>query len=357
MAEKKETTTYFSLCNEIKASKFRPIYILHGEESYYIDKLSDLIVSTALSEDERDFNLNIFYGNDASVTDVVNACKQYPVFAERRVVVLREAQLIPKQGPGHKDDLNLFYHYADRPLGSTILVVCHKGGKISAKKFTDEAVKEHENVPYRGVVMESAKVKNDSRDLMGVINNYCTSLNMSIDNKSMAMLSEFIGNDLSRLFGELDKLRILVGDSGKGITPELIEQNIGISKDFNTFELQDALRVRNAVKAYRIIDYFEKNPKSNPLPPIISILFSFFANVLVVRANKDKSTQALFEATGIKSAWQLGKVQEAAGNYSTQACVNIIGYLRECDVKSKGMGSLQDQYALLRELIYKILHS
>lgn len=357
MAEKKDTTTYFSLCNEVKAGKFRPIYILHGEEPYYIDKLSELIVNTALSEDERDFNLQVFYGNDAQVTDVINSCKQFPMFAEHRVVVLREAQLIAKQGPGHKDDLNLFFHYAKQPLNSTILVICHKGGKISAKKFTDEAVRDHDKVEYRGVVMESAKVKNDSRDLMAIIHGYCTSMNVTIDNKSMAMLSEFIGNDLSRLFGELDKLRILLGDSEKGITPELIEKNIGISKDFNTFELQDALRVRNAVKAYRIIDYFEKNPKNNPLPPIISILFSFFANVLVVRATKDKSTPALLEATGFKSPWQLGKVQEAAKNYSTQACVNIIGYLRECDVKSKGMGSLQDGYDLLRELVYKILHS
>lgn len=352
MAEKKETTTYFSLCNEVKAGKFQPIYVLHGEEPYYIDKLSELIVNTALTEDERDFNLQIFYGNDAQATDVINSCKQFPMFAEHRVVVLREAQLIPKQGAGHKDDLNLFQFYADHPLESTILVICHKGGKISAKKFTD-SLKQNKS----GVVMESAKVKNDSRDLMGVIHNYCTSLNMTIDNKSMAMLSEFIGNDLSRLFGELDKLRILLGDSGKGITPELIEKNIGISKDFNTFELQDALRTRNAVKAYRIIDYFEKNPKNNPLPPIISILFTFFANVLVVRATKDKSTPALLEATGTKSTWQLSKFQEAANNYSTQACVNIIGYLRECDVKSKGMGSLQDGYDLLRELVYKILHS
>lgn len=356
MAEKKASTTYFGLRSEIQGGKFRPIYVLHGEEPYYIDQLSELIVNTALTEEERDFNLEIYYGNDALVADVINSCKQYPVFAERRVVVLREAQLVPKQ-QGHKDDLQLFKLYADKPLMSTILVICYKGGKMSAKQFTDQLVKKDESVrPVPGVVFESAKVKSD-RDLASVISNYCTSMNVKIDGKSMAMLIDFIGNDLSRLFGELDKLRILVGENGQGITPELIEKNIGISKDYNNFELEDALRRRDAVKAYRIIDYFEKNPKNNPIQLTVASLFSFFANVLIVRATKDQSPAALMAATGTKSSWRVGKFQEAARNYSTQACVNIVSYLRECDVKSKGIGSRQEQYALLRELIYKILHA
>lgn len=355
MAEKKETVTYFSLCNEIKKGVLRPIYVLHGDEPYYIDKLSELIVDTALSEDERDFNLEVYYGNDALVGDVINSCKQFPAFAERRVVVLREAQLVSKQ-PGHKDDLQLFKYYAEKPAPSTILVICYKGGKMAAKKFTDEVVRDHDGVKYKGVVYDSAKVRND-RDLAAVVNTYCTNMQVKIDAKSVAMMCEFIGNDLSRMFGELDKLRILVGDNGQGITPELIERNIGISKDYNNFELQDALRYRDAVKAYRIIDYFEKNPKNNPTVLTVGLLFSFFANVLIIRATKDKSQASLMQATGVKSAWQLDKYMVAARNYSTQACVNIISYLRECDVKSKGMGSNADSYALLRELIYKILHS
>lgn len=354
MAEKKQTVTYFGLSKEINSGKLRPIYVLHGEEPYYIDKLSEMILDKALTEDERDFNLQVFYGNDAAIGDVINSCKQFPMFAEHRVVILREAQLIAKQA-GHKDDLNLLFHYAQRPLNSTILIVCNKGGKIGAKKFTDETTKSHDKVDYAGIVFESAKVKESG--LPALINDYCTNMQVNIDQKSVQMLAECVGNDLSRLFGELDKLRILVGDNPQGITPELIERNIGISKDFNTFELQDALMRRNAVKAYRIIDYFERNPKNNPLPPIIAILYGFFANVLIVRATKDKSDQSLLAATGVKSPWQLSKFKEAAARYSTQACVNIIGYLRECDVKSKGMGSLQDGYALLRELVYKILHS
>ena len=350
MAEKKQTATFFSLQNEIKQGRFRSIYVLHGEEPYYIDRLSELIVNQALTEDERDFNLTVFYGNDASVPDVIDTCKQFPAFAQHRVVVLREAQLITKQ-PGHKDDLELFKFYAQKPLKSTILVICYKGGKMSCKPFTDMMAKEQ-----TGIVFESAKVR-EGRDLMGVINSYCTAMNVKIDNKSVAMLSEFIGNDLSRMFGELDKLCILVQDSKQGITPELIERNIGISKDYNNFELEDALRRRDALKAYRIIDYFEKNPKNNPTVVTTGVLFSFFSNVLIVRATRDKSQASLMEATGAKSPWRLGKFQEGANNYSTQACVNIIGYLRDFDVKSKGTGSQQDSYALLRELIYKILHA
>lgn len=350
MAERKETITFFSLRNEILNHKFRPIYLLQGEEAYYIDQLSELIVDHALTEDERDFNLSIFYGNEANVPDVIDTCKQYPAFSQYKVVVLREAQLVAKQA-GHKRDLELFQHYAERPLSSTILVICHKGGNLSAKSFTDMMRKQK-----TGVVFDSARVRS-GRDLESVINNYCTSMQVPIDNKSVSMLADFIGSDLSRLFGELDKLRILVEDSSQGITPDLIEKNIGISKDYNNFELEDALRRRDGVKAYRIITYFEKNPKNNPTVVTVSMLYSFFSSVLIVRAAKDKSPAALMEATGTKSQWRLNKFTEAARNYSTQACVNIIGYLRECDVKSKGVGSTQDSYALLHELVYKILHA
>lgn len=350
MAEKKETVTYFSLRKEIESGKFQPIYLLHGEEPYYIDQLSDLIVDKALREDEKDFNLSIYYGSDANVREVISTCKQYPAFSQYKVVVLREAQNVNKQNGGHNKDLELLAHYAENPLRSTILVVCNKDGAIKAKSFVDMLKKQH-----TGVVFSSAKVRND-RDLKGVISNYAASMGCNIDMKSVQMLADFIGNDLSRMFSELDKLKLLVG-ADNSITPELIEKNIGISKDFNNFELEDALITRNAAKAYRIIDYFEKNPKNNPVVVTVSMLFSFFSGVLLVRASKDQSQTALMAAVGTKSAWRLGKFKEATRYYSTQSCVNIIGFLRECDVRSKGMGSRQDQYALLRELIYKILHS
>lgn len=344
MALKKDTVTYFSLRKEVESGKLHPIYVLYGEESYYIDQLSELIVDKALSEDEKDFNLSVFYGSDADVREVISTCKQYPAFAQHKVVVLREAQLVRGNG------LDLFKLYAEKPLSSTILVVCNKDAKINAKGLVDIVKKQH-----TGVVFESNRVKND-KDLKDLITNYSASIGCYIDDKSSSMLADFIGKDLSRVFSEIDKLKLLV-DADNSITPELIERNIGISKDFNNYELQDALGTRNVVKANRIIDYFEKNPKQNPFPPTISTLFGFFSTLLLYRASRDKSQQGLMAATGAKATWQLKKYDEASRFYSTQSCVNIIGYLRECDVRCKGMGSRQDSYALLRELVYKILHS
>lgn len=347
--------TYSALRTEVSSRKFRRIYILNGDEPFFIDQLSELIVNTALSEDERDFNLSIYYGSDANVRDVIGACQQYPAFSEYRVVVLREAQNVSKQ-PGHKNDLDLFAHYARKSQEKTILVICHKGGALKSKELLSalSEVPAGGNEPV-GVVMSSNKITRSS-ELQAFIKNYVASVGCNIDVKSVTMLADFIGNDIGRMQGELEKLKILVG-SDNLITPELIEKNIGISKDYNNFELEDALIARNAVKAYRIVDYYERNPSNNHIPPTLSMLFGFFSNVLIVKAVKDKSMASLMAATGGKSEFRIRKFMDASRNYSTRACVNIISYLRECDVKSKGMGSRQDEFSLLRELVYKILHS
>ena len=169
------------------------------------------------------------------------------------------------------------------------------------------------------------------------------------------MLADHIGTDLSRLFSELDKLAILAED--KSITPLLIEQNIGISKDFNNFELEDALGRRDAVKAFRIVDYFEHNPKKNPTAATVAMLFSFFSGALLASTARDKSPEAIMTLVGTRSQWRARKFIDAARTYNTRSLINIIGYLRECDVRSKGIGSRQDQHALLKELTYKILHA
>ncbi|MBQ6078666.1 MAG: DNA polymerase III subunit delta [Muribaculaceae bacterium] len=358
MAVKRDTVTFTTLNKEIKEGKYRSIYILQGEEPYYMERLQQLIIDTALTEDQRDFNLSIYYGNTANVRDVISSCRQYPAFSERKVVVVREAQLIPKQ-PGHKDDFDLFASYAEKPLPSTILVICHKGGALKSKPFTD-ALKAAKS----GVVFDSNKVK-EGRDLEGLIVNYANSLGCNIDTKATSMLADHIGTDIARLFSELDKLSILAegqsveqeAQGNKSITPLLIEQNIGISKDFNNFELEDALCKRNAEKAFRIVDYFERNPKNNPSVVSVAVLFSFFSNVLLAATARDKSIDNIMAIIGTRSQWRARKFLEATRTYNIQSLVNIIGYLRECDTRSKGIGSRQDQYALLKELIYKILHS
>jgi DNA polymerase-3 subunit delta len=348
MAVKRETVTFTSLSKEIKGGKFRNIYVLQGEEPYYIDRLQQLIIDTALTEDQRDFNMSLYYGNTANVREVISACQQYPAFSERKVVVVREAQLIAKQ-PGHKNDLDLFASYAEKPMPTTVLVICHKGGALKSKPFST-ALKEAST----GVVFDSNKVK-EGRELENLIVSYANSLSCNIDNKATSMLADHIGTDIARLFSELDKLAMLA--EGGNITPLLIEKNIGISKDFNNFELEDALGKRDAVKAFRIVDYFERNPKNNPSMISVAMLFSFFSNVLLTATARDKSLDGIMALVGTRSQWRARKFLDATRMYNTRSLVNIIGYLRECDTRSKGIGSRQDQYALLKELVYKILHA
>lgn len=348
MAVKRETVTFTALSREIKGGKFRNIYILQGEEPYFIDRLQQMVIDTALTEDQRDFNLSLYYGNTANVREVISVCCQYPAFSEHKVVVVREAQLIPKQ-QGHRNDLDIFASYVEKPLPSTILVICHKGGALKSKPLTD-ALKATGN----GVVFDSKRVR-EGRDLTALIVNYANSLGCNIDNKATSMLADHIGADIARLFSELDKLAMLTDD--KNISPLLIEQNIGISKDFNNFELEDALARRDAAKAFRIVDYFERNPKNNPTMPCLAMLFSYFSNVLLTSTARDKSPEGIMAVTGTGTPFRARKFLEATRMYNMRSLVNIIGYLRECDTRSKGIGSRQDQYALLKELVYKILHA
>ena len=342
MAAKKDTLSYIEICNDIAKGKFQPIYVLMGEESYYIDRIEDLIVSKALTPDEREFNLTIAYGLDTDVRTLMNACKRYPIMSQYQVVIMREAQ--------NNKELDLLRLYAEKPLESTVLIICHKHSNIKAPEFIKEL-----KAKQTGVVFESKKISENS--VGQIITDYVNSKGGKIDSKATSMLKDFVGTDLSRIFGEVDKLHLILPDNNKHITPEIIERNIGISKDFNNFELEDAIRNKNALKANQIINYFEKNPKSNPTVLTIGLLFSFFSNLLLARTAKVKTEQGIMDAIGTKSPYRAKMFIEAMKYYSTAGCVNIIGYLREFDTKSKGINSRQNEYQLLRELIYKILHS
>lgn len=352
MAAKKDSNTYLSLLSDIKSKKFAPIYVLHGEEGYYIDKLEQAIVENALQPHEVDFNLNVVYGIDISdMRNVISMCRQYPAMAKYQVVVIREAQNVGKMNnKGNANELNILKHYAEQPMMSTILVVCNKNGAIAGKELVD-TVKKNKT----GIIFRSDKLR-EGRPMEMAAMEYIKSLGCSIDDKSLSMLASNVGNDISRLYTEIDKLTILV-DANKRITPELIERNIGISKDYNNFELQEALAHRNAKKAFEIINYYEKNPKNNPTIVTVSMIFSFFSKLLLFRATKDRSQEGLMAAVGTTSTFRVKKFAEAAQFYSTASCVNIITYIRQCDSRSKGIKSRQDANALLRELIYKILHS
>lgn len=346
MAVKKEAVTYLSLLNDIKNKKFQPIYVLQGEEAYYIDSLTEAIIDSALEEEERDFNLTVTYGIDADVKELMGACRRYPMMAERQVIVLKEAQNLKNNA---ECNIDLFKFYAENPLRSTVLVICNKGGNLKSKEFLSTLKSEG-----TGVVFESKKETESS--MLNLISGYVKSKSCTIDVKSATMLRDFVGLDVARMFGEIDKLSILV-DQSKQITPEMIEKNIGISKDYNMFEFEDALIDRNVGKAFKILDYFEKNQKNNPVQLITPRIFGFFVNTLLVQTAKDKSQKGLLERLDSKSTYRLNKFITAAGNYSKIACVNNISAVRRLDAQSKGIGSRQDAFALLRDLLFRIMTS
>jgi len=336
----KKETTYEEIISELKNRQFRPIYFLYGEEAYYIDKISDFILENVLTTDEREFNQTVLYGKDVDIRTVINYAKQFPMMSEYQVVVVKEAQNIKSF-----DDLQF---YAQKPLNSTILVLCYKYGKPDMrKKFMTEVAK-------TGVTFESKKLYDNQ--IPTFIANYLRNKSVSIDTKATMMIAEFLGADLGRVVSELDKLLISKPANTQMITPELVEKNIGISKDFNNFELQAALINRNVLKANRIVHYFEQNPKDNPLVVTLTVLFGFFSNLFLYHYLPNKSPGTV--AAELKINPYFTKDYElAARNFSGIKTMQIIALIRECDARGKGFGNVSaSQGELLKELIYKILH-
>ena len=334
-------TTYEEIARELKNRIYKPVYYLMGEESYYIDWISEYIAQTVLNENEKEFNQTIVYGADTDIATVINAAKRYPMMSKYQVVIVKEAQNIK--------NIEELVYYLQKPLDSTILVLCHKHGTLDRRK---KLAAEIEKV---GVLFESKKIKD--AQLPGFISSYLKRRSVEIEPKASEMMAEFVGADLSRMAGELEKLIITLPREQKRITPEQIERNIGISKDYNNFELRNALVAKDVFKANQIIKYFEENPKTNPLQMTLSVLFNFFSNLMLAYYAPDKSEQGIANQLGLKSPWQSKDYMAAMRKYSGVKVMQIIGEIRYCDAKSKGVGnpSLEDG-DLLRELVYKILH-
>ena len=333
-------TTYEEIARDLKNRIYKPVYYLMGEESYYIDRISEYIAQTVLNENEKEFNQTILYGADTDIATIINAAKRYPM-SKYQVVIVKEAQ-----GVKNIDELS---YYLQKPLESTILVLCHKHGVLDRRK---KLAAEIEKV---GVLFESKKIKDTQ--LAGFITSYLKRKSIEIEPKASEMMAEFVGTDLSRMAGELEKLIITLPKGQKRITPEQIEQNIGISKDYNNYELRNALIIKDVFKANQIIKYFEENPKTNPLQMTLSVLFNFFSNLMLAYYAPEKSEQGIAAQLGLKSPWQSKDYLAAMRKYSGVKVMQIIGEIRYCDAKSKGVGnsSLGDG-ELLRELVYKILH-
>ena len=334
-------TTYEEIARDLKNRIYKPVYYLMGEESYYIDRISEYIAQTVLNENEKEFNQTILYGADTDIATIINAAKRYPMMSKYQVVIVKEAQ-----GVKNIDELS---YYLQKPLESTILVLCHKHGVLDRRK---KLAAEIEKV---GVLFESKKIKDTQ--LAGFITSYLKRKSIEIEPKASEMMAEFVGTDLSRMAGELEKLIITLPKGQKRITPEQIEQNIGISKDYNNYELRNALIIKDVFKANQIIKYFEENPKTNPLQMTLSVLLNFFSNLMLAYYAPEKSEQGIAAQLGLKSSWQSKDYLAAMRKYSGVKVMQIIGEIRYCDAKSKGVGnsSLGDG-ELLRELVYKILH-
>ncbi|MDE6577689.1 MAG: DNA polymerase III subunit delta [Muribaculaceae bacterium] len=343
MAKKSSGPTFREVMTSIKRKNFFPVYLLMGEEDYYIDQLTKALEINVVDEQDRDFNSIVFYGADADITNVIGAAQQYPVMAERQLVILKEAQAMTNA----KNQLEKLSSYIGRPNKSTVLVIVYKGGELSSTSSLMKAAK-----GGNAIVFRSEKLRDFQ--LAGPIKDYCASKSISIDDKAINLLCDYIGNPLSKLFGEIDKLIVAGGKDIKRISPELIENNIGISKDFNTFELIKALARKDYLKAMTIVDYFAHNPKQNPTVLIIATIFGYFSKLFIASVSRDKSDAALIQALDLRNVYALPDYRDGLRNYSARMVLAAIHAIREFDTKSKGIESTQNEYELLKELVFKI---
>lgn len=331
--------TVEQILTNLKKKIYHPVYLLHGEEPYYIDVVSDYIENNVLDETEKEFNQTILYGRDVDVASVVAMAKRYPMMSNHQVVIVKEAQDLTKI-----EELNSYF---DNPLESTILVLCHKYKKVDKRKAFTKTVEK------KGILFESAKLYDDK--IPDWITRYVQERSFTINLRTAQLLTETLGNDLTKIVNELLKLFINLPAQSE-ITPELIERNIGISKDFNIFEFQKALGELNILKCNQIINYFAANPKENPLPKLIAVLHGFFVKIMIYHQNKTFQQKELAALLGV-NPYFLKDYQKAASNFSISKAANNIGILREYDLKSKGIGSVSvSEGELMREMLFKLIH-
>ncbi len=342
MAEKKTAPTYDGIMRDLKGNVFAPIYILMGEESYYIDQISNYIQAHALPADQQAFDQTVVFGADVSGSQIADLAMQFPMMAPKRVIIVKEAQ-----GLRSMDKLE---RYAQNPQPKTILVVCYKNGVLNRRSKFVSAVEKS------GVVFESKKLR--EWQLPGHIRSYLQAKKFSIDDKSAAMIADNIGADLNRLYSELDKLVISLPEGEKRVTPEMVERNIGVSKDFNSFELRDAIVNRDVLKANMIIKYFDNNPKAGSLFSFLPLLFSYFQNLMLAYYAPNNTDQnALAAYLDMKNAWGIKDYLAGMRNYTGRKALQILQKLREIDAKSKGLDNPSTTVGdLMKELIFFILH-
>ena len=332
------TVTYDSLCRQIAAGQLSPVYLLHGEEGFYIDKLVERF-ENLLTEEEKEFNLHVLYAPEVEPGAVADLCMQYPMMADRQVVILKEAQAIPAA------KLNQLHRYAAAPAATTILVICCRGAQAKGKELLAA-------VRATGVNFESKKLSESNAP--AAISDFIKAKGLRAEPKALEMLRDFVGTDLSRLYNEIDKLTTILG-SGGTVTAEAVEKNIGMSKDFNNFELVDAIAAKDAKKVFQIADYFRANPKNNPLVVSAATLFAFFADLMAAIYCPDKSDSGLMSELKLRWPGQLRRYRTAMQLYNAFQIIEIIAAIRRYDAMSKGVGSRQTDHQLFHDLLFHIL--
>ena len=326
------------LQKNIKAKAFSPVYLLHGEEPYYIDKLVDLIENTAIEEHERDFNQEIIYGKEADLMGLLSILKQYPMMAERRVVIIKEAQEFK--------DFYLLESYLNDPAPTTLLVMAYKYKNVDSRTKFAKLAQE------KGLVFKSEKIKD--YNLADWIANLLKSKGFTHTSKVPLILAESIGNDLSRIANEIDKLAIIL-PAGQQIDEGLVEKHIGISKEYNIFELNNAVAAKDLFKALKIVQYFEANPKAGELVPVISMLFKLFSQLMRIHFTAEKSREGIAKSLGIH-AFAAGELLQSKNLYNPKKVAENIETLYYYDLKSKGVGASNEAKGdLMRELIIQLI--
>jgi len=328
------------IVSDIKNRNIKPVYFLMGEEPYYIDKISEYIENNVLKEEEKGFNQMVLYGRDVTISDIIDNAKRFPMMAEYQVVIIKEAQDLFKT-------IDELVSYVENPSPSTVLVLCYK------YKTLDKRKKIYKSLQKNGIIFDSKKLYENQ--VLDWIRKVLSGKNLKIEPKAAIMLVEFLGTHLSKISNELSKLAVVLPKEAT-ITPKDIEENIGISKDFNNFELRKAIGNRDVLKANRIINYFGQNQKNNNIVVTVSLLNSFFTQLLIYHSLKDKSSNNVAKVLGIRPYF-VSDYKIAAKNYPIRKVSTVIGLIREADVKSKGVGANGlPAIEILKELIFKIIH-
>ncbi|MCQ2249713.1 MAG: DNA polymerase III subunit delta [Bacteroidales bacterium] len=331
--------TYDSIMADLKAGKYASVYLLQGDEPFYIDKITSYIENNVLTDDQKVFNQTVVYGKDLDIRNLDSLARRFPAMAQYQVVIVKEAQELKKI-----EDL---VYYVQKPQKSTILVLAHK------YKTLDKRKKLASQIEKSGVLFTSTKLYENK--IPGWIEQYAKQMGLQCDPRATRLLTEYLGTDLSKISNELDKLAITL-PKGAPITPEAIEKNIGISKDYNNFELQNVICRGDVAKAARIVDHFAKNQKDNPLVLTITSLYGFYSKMLIYWQYKSSDASTKASAMGC-SPYFLRDYDEASRRITLPKCMQAISLLREYDLRSKGVGNAStDAGALLQELVFKLMH-